>query len=1078
MDKPAFDPSQPFQPADSSGSSQGSKPAFDPSQPYDNVPGSSTNPAISKLVDNFSLPEYNKLSPEDKDQFVKEWKEDQANTIAAVSRGVEKGAGLPFEVASWAANKISPGSGDSITPAALSSGFEKNVVAPIGDALTGNDTSELYNNSSPAQRELEYNKQISDATNKPGYKGPALLGNLVGSAPTYMLGGAAAGAAAEGLGAAANAGKLGQAAINIPAQAGTNAAIAGAQGYNSDPNANEATKEANQNRGALIGGGLGGLGAAAGEVPGAISALGKNSSNKVLANASLGAEGVNTATQAGREAITAKGEALAGKVAQGVTDLNETLGKQAAGEIQHIFASTAKDAQTSVEDIVNQVSNNLDTIAKTSGQASMDTINSSFAQALKQTGEQQGLTGAKLTSFIQEGLNKYGPIIGNEIKNAAASGTQVPVSENFLKTFLAIKNAKVSLPGAETVQNNLWKNWADTLYDVSENTVKQSKGTIPGGANVSEVAVSGKGVLPSQLPAPQAQPEFVAGAQGGQQQLAANIAKNGTPGMPAAPEAPPAAPQPEAPPAAPQAAAPAPQPGVNAPLNVTTNKAATSTAGQFENAPYSSQSGTQVNQTFTPKAQIPVDEAKQLAGAMGNASQTPEIGYMAADLSSQLKKGLQSTLGEGYADATAKYSSLKSAAEEMGVPKIQADKLTGDSITPDGISAFIQKAAKMADQGDTASLDRVYGHLNEVDPTFAANFKTEVDQVSRQMSALKKSANAAPLDKASVLQQQGLATPQVNQAAENLQNLGQVQKQVGTVVPKIREFIEGLNPSDIGSKNDLDQLLGLLDKVDPQTAALLRSKASQAAVGKSNLLSGGANQSPLEQFNLLKQAGANSDVAEKAAQNLENLDITNKNIGGTTNLGTPSDTTRDFIKNFGKSSDTPSGSATSTDIDAIVQKLSAIDPTLAATVKAEAPTVGRQLRAIDYSQSGSGMGSNVATKALGGIGAVAAKGANVVGQASRGLAAGPGIGRAATQVASSHYGNANNGGSNDLQKLADVVQNSPEQLGEFAEPLKEAAGRGSNALAAMHFALYSSDPKYRAIIDPIQAMGQKQPNNQ
>ena len=1022
---------------------------------------SPVDPQVADLLKVFNPQDYEKLSSEQKQQFQSGFNKQQGNFQEALGRGVQQGAGLPFQAASFV--------NENLSPAALSSSFEKNVVAPIGDALTGNDTSELYNKLSPAQMQAQYNQQIQSGINKDKVAGA--VGNMIGSLPSYALAGGAAGAAAKGVGTALGTGaeltgeaanslttgqKLGQAAINVPTQAVATGATAATQGYNENPNASPQERQAAALKAGLIGTALGGAGAAVSEVPGVISSLGKNSSNKVLANASLGAEGVNTATAAGRQAITAKGEELAGRVAAGITNLNDTLGKQAAGEIQDIFSSTAKNAQTNVEDIVNQVAGNLDTIGKTNGQAAIDTINNSFSEALKQTGEQAGLTGAKLTAFIQDGLNKYGPVISKELSTAAQAGTTIPVDENFLKTFMAIKNAKVSLPGSESVQNNLWKNWADTLYDTSSNTVKQSAGKIPGGTPISEVSVEGKGVLPSQLPAPQAQPEFVPGAQGQQPtQLPASAPQAAT----SATEAPPVAPS-----------APT-QPGVNAPLNITTPGAAKTTAGQFDGQPYSSQSGTQVNQTFTPKATIPVDEAKQLAGAMGAASGTPEIGYMAGDLSSQLRKGLQTTLGPDYADATAKYANLKSALEEMGVAKIDASKVTADNITPEGINTFVKKAAQMADTGNTDALDRVYGHLNEVDPTFAANFKSEVDAVSRQRAILAKAQNAQPLQKAAVLQQQGLATPEVNQAATTLQNQGQVQSKIGTTPEQIRKFVSGLTPQDVGSKADLDRILGVLDQVSPETSAMLRSEGTQNAVNQNNTLAAGANQSPLDQFNTLKSAGVNSEAAQQAADNLKKLDLVNKGIGGTNDLGMPSDKTRDFIKNFGKSTDTPNGSATAADTQAIIQKLAGIDPTLAAAVESEAPTVGRQLRAIDYSQSGSGMGSNVVTKALGGVGAAAAKGANLVGQGSRILTSASPAGKLGAAAATS-VANKSNGGADDLLKLANVIQNTPEQLGQFAEPLKAAAARGSDALAAMNYALYNSDPKYRDMMNPWQAVTQ------
>lgn len=1045
MDKPEFNPNQPYEPvkADS-----GSKPAFDPNQAYEPVPNSSTDKAISDLVDDFHMSGYNKLTPEQKDKFYDAFKEHNANVIAGVARGVQKGAGLPFELASLVSNKLSP--------AALSSSFEKNVVAPIGDALTGNDTSELYNNKPDEAMQGEYNQQIQQAQQKA--PGPFIAGNMAGSLPTYALAGGAAGAGAKGLGAALGTGaeltgeaanavtggqKLAQAGLNIPAQTTANAAVASGQGYNADPFASEAQKEASAKRGALIGGGLGALGTAAGEAPGLISSAGKNASNKLLSNASLGAEGVNTATQAGKEAITTKGEQLASEIGQGVTNLNNTLGKQAAGDIQHAFGQTAKDAQTSVEDIVNKVAGNLDTIGKTDGQAAVDTINNSFAEALKQTGESLDLTGSKLTEFIKTGLNKYGPVIKQELANAAEQGKTISVDENFLKTFLAIKNAKVSLSEANNVQEKLWKNWADTLYDVSENTIKQKAGTIPGGT-MSEVSVQGKGVLPSQLPNPQTQPEFVQGAQGNPESPAIQPSTS----QPAAPNA-------------------QGQPGVNTPLSVTTNKNAQATSGQFMGQPYSNQAGTQVNQTFTPKTEIPVTEAKQFSKALGNAAGNPnleEIQPLAANLAQQLRKSITSTLGPDYASASSKYSSLKSALEEMGTPRIEAEKITGDNITPEGIMGFVQKAAKMSDQGDTASLERVYGHLNEVDPTFAANFKNEVDAVSRQSSAIRKAQNASPMDKATLLQEQGKSTPEVSQAQQTLQDLGTVQKQVGTSAPKIRQFVQNLNPSDIGSQNDLNQLLSTLDRIDPESAALLRSKTAQSAVAKNTALEAAANKTPQEQAATLQNV---SDVGPlkttQAAQNLDKLTSVNKNVGATTELGTPSDTTRSFVKDFGKTAETPDAAARASDINATVDKLSELDPTLAARIKTNTPEVARQLRAIDYSQSGSPFGS-VANKALGGVSAVAYKGANVLGQGARQLGKLSG----ATNTANSVVNTAiNSKVSNSLNTISGVIRQSPQSLGKYAAPLKEALDRGPEALAASIFAMSQRDPEFKKAYDAI-----------
>lgn len=995
---------------------------------------SNVDPEVSKALANpgFGFDQWSKLTPEQREQYTFLHSKKGEKMYGAVGRGIEKGAGLPFEVAALASDKLKP--------AALAANFEKNVIAPAGDALTGNDTSDIYKNKSDEELQNTYNQDIEKARQEE--PGSFALGNIAGSLPTYSLGGGLAGTAAKGLGGAIDAGKLTQAAINIPAQAAAQGSLAARQGYTENPYASEAEKEAAAKKSGIIGGVLGAGGQVLQDAPAVLSSLGKSSSNKLLSNASLGAEGVNTATSAGKEAITARGEKLASKLGEGVTNLNETVGKQAANDIRSSFESAANNAQTSVEDIVNKVSNNIDTIGKVDGQAAVDTINDSFAQALKQTGEDLKLTGSKLTDFIKDGLNKYGPVIKQELSQAAQQGKTIPVDENFLRTFLAIKNAKVSLSEANNVQDKLWKNWADTLYDVSENVVKQKAGTVPGGT-MSEVSVQGKGVLPSELPQPQSKPEFVQGAQGNPESPAVSPSK-------------------------PQAPAPNVEPGVNSPLNVTENKNAQATSGQFMGQPYANQSGTQVQQTFTPKAEIPVEQAKQFSNALGNAAGNPnleEIQPLAADLASQLRKSIKSSLGENYSSATSKYSSLKSAMEEMGVPRIEAAKVNGDNITPDSIMVFVKKAAQMADQGDTATLERVYGHLNEVDPTFAANFKNEVDQISRSTAEIRKAANAAPEAKADILQQQGKASPEVGKAQQTLQDLNTVQKQIGGTVPKIRQFVQNLNPSDIGAQNDVESLLKTLDRLDPESAALLRSKTSQSAVNRSNMLSSGLGKNPLEQADILKQAGSSNATAEMAANKLEDLNLINKNVGKTSDLGTPSDTTRDFIRDFGKSSETPNGSARASDIDAVVQKLSGIDPTLAAAVKEEAPEVGRQLRAIDYNQSGSPFGSPV-QKVLGGVSSVAYKGSNVLGQATR--QAGKLSNLTPSGTSSGVVNTAiNSRVANSLQTLEGVVRQSPQSLGQYAQPLQQALSRGPEAFSAMIFTMNQRDPQFKKKYDEI-----------
>lgn len=66
--------------------------------------------------------------------------------------------------------------------------------------------------------------------------------------------------------------------------------------------------------------------------------------------------------------------------------------------------------------------------------------------------------------------------------------------------------------------------------------------------------------------------------------------------------------------------------------------------------------------------------------------------------------------------------------------------------------------------------------------------------------------------------------------------------------------------------------------------------------------------------------------------------------------------------------------------------------------------------------------------------------------------------------------------ANSLNLLQKAITNNSAAFGEFSAPLQQAATRGAASLAAMHYALYSQDPKYRAVIDPMQEEAEKQAN--
>jgi len=64
-----------------------------------------------------------------------------------------------------------------------------------------------------------------------------------------------------------------------------------------------------------------------------------------------------------------------------------------------------------------------------------------------------------------------------------------------------------------------------------------------------------------------------------------------------------------------------------------------------------------------------------------------------------------------------------------------------------------------------------------------------------------------------------------------------------------------------------------------------------------------------------------------------------------------------------------------------------------------------------------------------------------------------------------------------LNQLANLVKTAPQVLGKYSAPLQNASTRGSTALAAMHFTLYSKDPGYREKIDPLQEEAEKNSKN-
>lgn len=118
--------------------------------------------------------------------------------------------------------------------------------------------------------------------------------------------------------------------------------------------------------------------------------------------------------------------------------------------------------------------------------------------------------------------------------------------------------------------------------------------------------------------------------------------------------------------------------------------------------------------------------------------------------------------------------------------------------------------------------------------------------------------------------------------------------------------------------------------------------------------------------------------------------------------------------------------------------------------------------------------SGLAKTAIPAAGAAVGKGLALAAGSSGGII--PAAAGAGAAYVGKKYGNQF--AATSLNQLSSLLKSAPETLGEFAAPLQSAAGRGTTALSAMNFALYSSNPQYRQKIDQLQDAGEQAAGSQ
>lgn len=761
----------------------------------------------------------------------------------------EIGPGLTESAARGAAQGLSAGTQPSLSPL-----LERAYAQLFGDDAT----KELYNNTSNEALKKTYVDQNQAALQ--AHPSAYILGQVGGSLPSAIAAGGVANAAASGLGSAVGLGSLApvaatEGATAIPAATGlakaglvglhaggqvlTQGTLGGIQGYNADPMASDADKQANAIKGAETAAALAGpLAAAAPYAPAAARTIGGALLGGAAANVTnplhptLGKTLLGAGLGAG-VALAAPGALDKLGIANDLED-SYNFGKQGT---KLVNKGDVNRVQGEVGDLANQVSNSLGDLDKQITAPAIQTIQDTYQGALEGLTKDLNATPEQAQQIIQQGHANASDKLNSLMTAAEKDGKTVSV-KNALEALTEQLKQDISSSGnvvgdvdRKTVQNaidnmNGYLTKTGVPIDIKSNTIVGADGK----PFMSSISVGGKNLTSEQVQSivnpetRQIEPEALqqmTGSNGEINPVSANIKttnmgsafdENGNPIKPSMIE-----------------------------LNQ---------RQQF--IPQEEQSG----EMSIPEAQ----NVKRMLGKMGydSSSIPPEVKgrFIQAnqDLNDIISGAFEkpaTPFSEGsneYTEANAKLSAIHDLGKLVGTPtKLYS---IGEQIPPAELQNIVKGVGTSLTDADNTKFQQVVKLLNVIDPEGAQKFQSNVQQISNNLAQLK-SAGSTPLEQFGGLAEQGLATPESIEAAQNITQVNTIKNTAGgpstdvdvngNQLPSDQsyKFVKNLGQTgpadqvrseiDPALKAKMDNTMELLNKYNPDLVEQLSTQGKSVA---------------------------------------------------------------------------------------------------------------------------------------------------------------------------------------------------------------------------------------------------------
>lgn len=823
-------------------------PQYQDTAPHpEDAPHANIDPAVQKLMNGaYNFDDYWKLTPAQKAQFDDLSRKDQRENAAGLGQGLAHGAFSPIKLAS----KLIPGE-HTVELEDVQAPVERTIANLIGDDAT----KKLYEGKTD-EALAAANKEQNDADMT---KAPVIsaVGEAVGALPANIAAGSALGGLATRVGLGATAAGATPLVARV-AQGATNAAGFGALGeaqgieQSNAPTLQERATEAlpTAAKGALLGTALeaGGVAASKPGQQALVRTLGPTAATaaKYGTGAAAGAvalplaTGVNPLTNPGRAAEGGIMGLLATKFGPKFfddTELGRTLKKQYEYGKQGESLRSAADLERvsgQAEKLAGETSQGIMKLDEQVSQPAMAKIQSAYQDALQETGTKLGLKTQELSDFIQDQGQKAGTALDELYKQKAAEGATVDVKDvvNGMKEQLekAVASGAVVGSANKEIVQDIVNSLNDRLVQKGI-PIKLDKTSIldsTGNPIIQSAKISGKSVPLSQLPQ-------------------------------------------------------VPQ-GVSAPVSASSE---TSVLGPGSENPMTQQT-LKESQTITPeqpKGPLSIPEARELKGTLSQlAYNDPSIPPAVRPIVAQGYRDLNDTFAplfqEGDQNAllanNKKYTAFKQIGDIVGEPI--PDRITKESMPPEKMTRIIQKIGNAVKEGDKAKFQQIFDNLKVIDPAKAEQFQNTLTQISEQQAALAKGVNQAPAQQLQTLGQQGLATPELEQAGKQIQDVESLKSSVGgpnNDLPgqpsaETRQFVNNLHEtSGSGKGADNKAILDILRRYNPELASKLETEGTDIAQ-RLGLVSSNTAESltgmkrPIQYA--LKKAGQGANLAGEVVQ--------------------------------------------------------------------------------------------------------------------------------------------------------------------------------------------------------------------